>query len=115
MFLGLKINNAHSGKNFLEDFMEKELFGFTLTEVFIKKYKVTGNNCPDDMEITIVKEGNAYVATCNYSLKTKTASNAYQAMHFKPTAEETLTHLLMSLQAGLKPENGCIWEKSLKE
>jgi hypothetical protein len=93
--------------------MEKEHFGFTLTEVFVKKYKVTGDNCPNDMEITISMEGNAYVATCNYSLKTKIASNAYQAMHFKSTAEETLSHLLMSFKAGLKSENECIWEKNI--
>ena len=89
--------------------MEKVLFGFTLNEVFEKKYKVTGNKCPSDMEITIDKEDNAYIARCNYSLMTKLRSNAYQAMHFQPTPEEALKHLLMSLQAGLKPENGCIW------
>ena len=77
--------------------MENDIFGFNLSEEFIKKYKVTGNNCPDDMVIFIEKEGNAYLAKCNYSLKSKIASNAYQAMHFKSTPEETLKDLLLSL------------------
>jgi hypothetical protein len=87
--------------------MEKEFFGFNLSEAFIKKYKVSGNNCPDDMVIFIEKEGNSYLAKCNYSLKSKTASNAYQAMHFQSTPEETLKHLLISLQ----PSKDTEWEK----
>jgi hypothetical protein len=87
--------------------MENELYGFTLTKLKGSKYKVKGNNCPDDMFITIKKQRNGYRAECNYSLKTKTAANAYQAMHLRPTLEETLEHLLISLQ----PNKDTTWEK----
>ena len=91
--------------------MEKELFGFSVTEISKSKYKVTGPNCPNDMEVVISKEGNAYRAECNYSLKVKNAASAYQAMYLRSTPEETLQHLLMSLQPGLKSENASAWEK----
>jgi hypothetical protein len=82
--------------------MKNELFGFTIDEIGTI-YKVTGNNCPDDMEITVKKEQRAYRAVCNYSLKRKNADTGYQAMRLCPTPEETIKHLLMSLQSGGNP------------
>jgi hypothetical protein len=79
--------------------MEDELFGFTINEIG-KIYKVTGNNCPDDMEITVKKEQAAYIAECNYSRKGKSAASDYQAMRHCSTPEETIKHLLMSLEHG---------------
>jgi hypothetical protein len=87
--------------------MEVDYSGFTLTKISKKKYKVTGNNCPADMEITVKKESWGYRAECNYSLNVKGLDHPYQAMHLCPTAEKTLTHLLLSL----KPVVGSSWEK----
>ena len=90
--------------------MESDSLGFTLSKIRGNKYKVTGNNCPDDMVITVKKERERYRAECNYSLKRKNAANAYQAMHLCPTPEETLNHLLISL----KPDQDSTWEKVSK-
>jgi len=91
-----------------DGFMEADLFGFTLTEISKRKYKVTGNNCPNDMLITIKKEGDGYRAVCNYSLSTRSNDDiGYQAMHLLSTSEETLKHLLISL----KPIKNSRWIK----
>jgi len=79
--------------------MENDLYGFTLTELSKKKYKVTGNNCPGDMVITVKKVSDGYRAECNYSLSTRNNDDVgYQAMHLLPTPEETIKHLLISLK-----------------
>jgi len=88
--------------------MQNSFYGFTIIEITDRKYQVTGNNCPSDMEIRINKEHNGYRAECNYSLKNKNASNSYQAMHCLPTLEETINHLLMSLQ----PNKDSSWIKN---
>jgi alkyl hydroperoxide reductase subunit AhpF len=88
--------------------MKNENYGFTLTEILEKRFKVTGNNCPDDMIITIKEFENGYRAECNYSLSTRTNDVVgYQAMHLLPTLEETLEHLLISL----KPKDNSKWVK----
>lgn len=78
--------------------MENENYGFTLTEILERRFKVTGNNCPDDMVITIKEYENGYRAECNYSLSTRPNDVGYQAMHLLPTPEETIKHLLISLK-----------------
>ena len=86
--------------------MENEIYGFTLTKISKKKYRVAGNSCPSDMVITIKEYKIGYRAYCNYSLSSRTNDNlGYQAMHFCPTIEETITHLLMSL----KPNGNYKW------
>ena len=88
--------------------MEDNLFGFTLTEISNNKYKVTGNNCPSDMVITIKNLSNGYRAECNYSLSIRNNDAiGYQAMHLLATKEETIKHLLMSL----KPVENSRWVK----
>jgi hypothetical protein len=82
-----------------EEVMKNEFSGFTVNKIG-KIYKVMGNNCPDDMEITVKKERGGYRAVCNYSLKRKNADTGYQAMKLCSTPEETIKHLLMSLQPG---------------
>jgi hypothetical protein len=87
--------------------MSDNLYGFTISKVSNNKYQVKGNNCPSDMIITVRKERSGYRAECNYALKTPTASNSYQAMHCLSTPEETIKHLLMSLQ----PTENTVWVK----
>ena len=84
-----------------------ELCGYKLTEIAKNKYKVEGNECPDDMIVTIRREKGGYRAECNYAIRRGNAANAYQAMHLRPTAEETLKHLLISLIPGKDAK----WEK----
>jgi len=87
--------------------MENNNYGFTLTEIPEKRYKVSGNNCPDDMIITISEYQNGYSAECNYSITNNDNDVGYQAMHLLPTQEETLEHLLISL----KPNKYSRWVK----
>ena len=87
--------------------MSDNLFGFTLSKIANNKYQVKGNNCPSDMIITVKKTSSGYRAECNYALKRRDASNAYQAMHSLHNPEETIKHLLLSLQ----PTEDAVWVK----
>ncbi len=77
--------------------MEKIMFDFTLVELGKGCYKITGKYFPDDMTVTVKKEGSKFRASCNYSKIIKGAANPYQAMHLHDTEKRTLEDLLMSL------------------
>jgi len=96
-------NNIYGGY-----FMEDKNYGFTLTEIPVKMYKVSGNNCPDDMIITVKEYPNGYRAECNYSISNREEDVGFQFMHLLPTLDETLEHLLISL----KPNINSKWVKS---
>jgi hypothetical protein len=78
--------------------MSDNLYGFTISKITNNKYQVSGNNCPSDMTITVKRANGGYRAECNYSIQNRNAANSYQAMHCLSTPEETIKHLLISLQ-----------------
>jgi hypothetical protein len=78
--------------------MEQILFGFTVVKDGHNRFKISCENGPPDMIVTIKKEGNGFRAVCNYSKWERQASGPYQAMHLHETVEQTLKELLISLR-----------------
>lgn len=89
--------------------MEKEMFGFILEELDKGRYIISGKYVPDDMVVTVKKEGSIFRASCNYSKWTRGADNPYQAMHPHDTEKQALGGLLMSLSISetTSPEDFC--------
>jgi len=73
------------------------MFGFTFQGLRNGRYKISGKYVPDDMVISVKKEGAKFRASCNYLKWTRSADNPYQAMHPHDTEERALEGLLMSL------------------
>ena len=86
--------------------MEKEMYGFTLVELGKGRYKITGKYLPDDMVVTVKKEGSNFRASCNYSKWTRGADNPYQGMHPHDTEKRAIEGLLMSLSISETTSSG---------
>jgi hypothetical protein len=89
--------------------VEKQMYGFTIEELDKGRYKISGKYIPDDMVVTVKKDGNRFRASCNYSKWERGADNPYQAIHPHDTEQRSLEGSLiyLSISETTSPEDFC--------